>query len=92
MKVALTGATGFVGSHVLTALQKSGHDVMALVRNDAQAETVAAAGAMPAVVDLYDRSAVVRLLNDAEGAIHDPRHIATAPGFQPRTSTPAPHS
>ena len=27
MKVALTGATGFVGSHVLTALHKSGHDV-----------------------------------------------------------------
>ena len=70
MKVALTGATGFVGSHVLTALQKSGHDVMALVRNDAQAETVAAAGAMPAVVDLYDRPAVVGLLTDAEGAIH----------------------
>ena len=70
MKVALTGATGFVGSHVLTALHKSGHDVMALVRNDAQADTVAAAGAMPAVVDLYDRPAVVRLLNDAEGAIH----------------------
>ena len=43
---------------------------MALVRNDAQAETVAAAGAMPAVVDLYDRAAVVGLLNDAEGAIH----------------------
>jgi len=70
MKVALTGATGFVGSHVLTALHKRGHDVMALVRNDAQAETVAAAGAMPAVVDLYDRPAVARLLNDAEGAIH----------------------
>jgi len=70
MKVALTGATGFVGSHVLTALHKRGHDVMALVRNDARVETVAAAGAMPAVVDLYDRPAVVGLLNDAEGAIH----------------------
>ena len=70
MKVALTGAKGFVGSHVLSALQKSGHDVVALVRNDADADTVAAAGAMPAVVDLYDRPAVARLLNDAEGAIH----------------------
>ena len=70
MKVALTGAKGFVGSHVLSALQKSGHDVVALVRNDADADTVAAAGAMPAVVDLYDRPAVVGLLTDAEGAIH----------------------
>jgi nucleoside-diphosphate-sugar epimerase len=70
MKVALTGATGFIGSHVLTELHKRGHDVIALVRDDAQADTVAAAGAMPAVVDLYDRSAVVGLLGDAEGAIH----------------------
>jgi nucleoside-diphosphate-sugar epimerase len=70
MKVALTGATGFVGSHVLTELHKSGHDVIALVRNDAEADRVAAAGAMPAVVDLYDRPAVMGLLSDAEGAIH----------------------
>jgi nucleoside-diphosphate-sugar epimerase len=70
MNVALTGATGFVGSHVLTELHKRGHDVTALVRNDAQADTVAAAGAIPAVVDLYDRPAVVGLLSGAEGAIH----------------------
>jgi nucleoside-diphosphate-sugar epimerase len=70
MKVALTGATGFVGSHVLTKLHQRGHDVMALVRNDAEADTVAAAGATPAVVDLYDRPAIVGLLSDAEGAIH----------------------
>src|SRR6266540_960433 len=70
MNVALTGATGFVGSHVLTELHKRGHDVMALVRNDAETDTVAAAGAMPAVVDLNDRPAVVGLLSDAEGAIH----------------------
>jgi len=70
MKVALTGARGFIGSHILTELHKSGHDVTALVRNDAEADSVAAAGAVPAVVDLYDRPAVVGLLRDAEGAIH----------------------
>ena len=70
MKVALTGATGFIGSHVLTELHERGHDVMALVRNVAEADTVAASGATPAVVDLYDRPAVVRLFSDAEGAIH----------------------
>jgi nucleoside-diphosphate-sugar epimerase len=70
MKVALTGATGFIGSHVLDELQKYGHEVTALVRGDAQAEVIAARGAIPAVVDLYDRPAVAGLLGDADGAIH----------------------
>src|SRR3989440_11863818 len=70
MKVALTGATGFIGSHVLAELQQHGHEVTALARADAQAEAVAARGATPAVVDLYDRPAVVSVLSDADGAIH----------------------
>jgi nucleoside-diphosphate-sugar epimerase len=44
--------------------------VTALVRNDAQADTVAARGAIPAVADLYDRPAVTSLLAKADGAIH----------------------
>jgi nucleoside-diphosphate-sugar epimerase len=68
MKVALTGATGFVGSHILTELREHGYEVTALVRKDP--EVVAAHGATPAVVDLYDRPTVVRLLSDAEAAIH----------------------
>jgi nucleoside-diphosphate-sugar epimerase len=70
MKVALTGGTGFIGSHVLTELHKHGHEVSALVRNRDQADIVAAQGATPLVVDLYDRPAVVRALNMADGAIH----------------------
>ena len=70
MKVALTGATGFIGSHILTELLKHGHEVTALVRDDTQADTVAVRGATPAVVDLYDRPAVARLLGNADGAIH----------------------
>jgi nucleoside-diphosphate-sugar epimerase len=70
MKVALTGATGFVGSHVLTELRDRGHEVTALVRNQGDAEVVAARGATPVVVDLYDRPTVLSHLNDADGAIH----------------------
>jgi nucleoside-diphosphate-sugar epimerase len=70
MNVALTGATGFIGSHVLAELRDHGHEVSALVRNDADAATVAAAGASPAVVDLYDRAAMVAVLNNADAAIH----------------------
>jgi nucleoside-diphosphate-sugar epimerase len=70
MKVALTGATGFIGSHVLTELVEHGHQVTAPVRDAAHADEVAAHGATPAVVDLYDRAAVVRVLNDTDGTIH----------------------
>ena len=70
MKVALTGATGFIGSHMLAELQEHGHEVTAFVRDDTQADIVAARGATPVVVDLYDRPTVVRLLRSADGAIH----------------------
>src|SRR6266576_7247617 len=70
MKVALTGATGFIGSHVLAELQAHGHEVTALVPDDAHANAVAGPGVRPAVVDLYDRSAVVSALSDTDGAIH----------------------
>ena len=70
MKVALTGATGYIGSHVLTELREHGHEVTALVRDNTRADTVAAHGAKAAVVDLYDRPAMVSLLEDADGAIH----------------------
>jgi nucleoside-diphosphate-sugar epimerase len=70
MKVVLTGATGFIGSHVLTDLYKHGHEVTAPVRDDVQAAAVAARGATPVVVDLYDRPTVARLLGNADGAIH----------------------
>ena len=70
MDVVLTGATGFIGSHVLADLYKHGHEVTALVRDNAQAEAVAARGATPVVVDLYDQPTVARLLGNADGAIH----------------------
>jgi len=70
MKVALTGATGFIGSHVLADLYKHGHEVTALIRDDNQADIVAARGATPTVLDLYDRAAVASVLGDADGAIH----------------------
>src|SRR3954451_3601040 len=70
MRVALTGGTGFIGSHLLADLRDHGHEVTALVRDDARADAVAAQGATPAVVDLHDRPAVVSLLDGVDGAIH----------------------
>jgi nucleoside-diphosphate-sugar epimerase len=70
MKVTLTGATGFVGSHVLTELLDHGHEVTAFVRDNAQADMIAARGAAPAVADLYDRVTVASVFSTADAAIH----------------------
>jgi nucleoside-diphosphate-sugar epimerase len=70
MRVALTGSTGFVGSHVLTELLERGHEVVALVRDEPQAQTVEGKGAKAAVVDLFDGRAIAEALAASEGAIH----------------------
>src|ERR1700761_1872311 len=70
MKVALTGSSGFIGSHVLSDLVAHGHDVTALVRSQKDADALAAQGAKAAIVDLYDRNAVVDVLVKLDGSIH----------------------
>jgi nucleoside-diphosphate-sugar epimerase len=70
MNVALTGATGFIGSHVFAELQEHGHEVTALVRDEGQADTVASRGATPVVVDLFNQAAVEKVLADADAAVH----------------------
>src|SRR5690242_7546699 len=66
MKLAVTGATGFVGSHVLDAALAAGHDVIALTRRDqSPRERVTwVAG------HLHDRAALERLVGEADAVIH----------------------
>lgn len=70
MNIALTGSTGYIGSHVLAELVTHGHAVTAAVRSDAEAEMAAGRGAAPVVVDLYDTPALVKVLSDADSAVH----------------------
>src|SRR5690349_19949702 len=73
MKVALTGATGFIGSHVLAEVEKEGHEVTTIVRDESHADIIVTCGATPIVVDLYDRPAVVSALCTDDGAVHTAR-------------------
>jgi nucleoside-diphosphate-sugar epimerase len=70
MNIALTGSSGFIGSHVLTELVAHGHEVTALVRGEEEASAVTAQGAKATVIDLYDKAAVVSVLMDLDGSIH----------------------
>jgi nucleoside-diphosphate-sugar epimerase len=54
MRIFLTGATGYIGSAVLDALVRAGHDVTALVRDNHKAARVAGRGGRPVVGNLGD--------------------------------------
>ncbi|MFI5613831.1 NAD-dependent epimerase/dehydratase family protein [Amycolatopsis sp. NPDC051903] len=54
MKVFVTGGTGAVGGHAVTALVRAGHQVSALARTPASAALLAARGARPVRVSLFD--------------------------------------
>lgn len=58
MRVFLLGGTGAIGGHALPALIAAGHDVSALVRTAEKAAVVAAQGAEPVVVSMFDASAL----------------------------------
>ncbi|MDX2234186.1 MAG: NAD(P)-dependent oxidoreductase [Hyphomonadaceae bacterium] len=61
MTVLLTGGTGFLGRHVLTALAGAGHDVVATCRGE---PPVTIRGVRWLRVDLHDRAAVGALMRD----------------------------
>ncbi len=52
MRIFLTGATGYLGSAILDALVRAGHEVTALVRDGEKASRVSGRGAHPVVGDL----------------------------------------
>jgi deazaflavin-dependent oxidoreductase (nitroreductase family) len=74
--VAVTGATGFIGSHTVGRLLAHGHTVRALVRDPAKAHRVlSAVGVDPDQVqlvtgDMGDASSVAQLLDGAEAVVH----------------------
>ncbi len=74
MKVAVTGGTGFVGSHTVAALTRAGHDVRLLVRSPEKVErAMGPHGIQPAdiiVGDVTDPGSIDVLLEGADALIH----------------------
>ena len=70
MRIFLTGATGYIGSAVLDALLRAGHQVTALVRDNEKAARVSAKGAHPVVGSLADTESYRPTADAQDGYIH----------------------
>ena len=74
MKLAITGGTGFVGSHLIDAALAAGHEVKALTRRDQPARE----GVQWVAGSLEDRDSLRELVTGADAIIHA-AGVITAP-------------
>lgn len=70
MKVLLTGATGFVGSHLLDSLVERGDEVRILVRPGEDAKVTAQTGVEVCRGDLADRASLEAAVDGVDCVLH----------------------
>ncbi len=70
MHVFLTGATGYIGSAVLDAMIKGGHQVTALMRDPEKAERLASRGATPIIGELGLPNTYTKAVKAADAVVH----------------------
>lgn len=70
MRAFVTGATGFVGSHLTDALLQRGHAVTALARSAAKARALADLGVKVIRGDLHDRAALDQAMEGQDIVFH----------------------
>ena len=70
LRIFLTGATGYIGSAVLGALVRAGHEVSALVRDGEKANRVTGRGARPVIADLANPALYADAAQGHQAYIH----------------------
>ena len=70
MKALVTGATGFIGSHLAEALRRRGDEVTALVRSPKKAEPLGPLGVRVVAGDLDDAGSLARAVEGQEVVFH----------------------
>jgi nucleoside-diphosphate-sugar epimerase len=72
MRIFLAGASGAIGRRLVPLLIAAGHDVAGTTRSADAAGKLEAAGVRPAIVDVYDATALERAAIDArpEAVVH----------------------
>ena len=79
MKVCVTGATGFVGAHVVRALAERGDDVRVIYRNPDRLKALTGIKYRRAKCDVLDFRSLKRALRDTELLFHVAGYVASSP-------------
>lgn len=66
----VTGAAGFIGSHLVQKLADEGHSVVAVVRREKQAAALAGRNVAPYLADVRDAAAIREAVRDVEVVYH----------------------
>ncbi len=82
MKAMVTGATGFIGTHLIERLTADGHQVVALVRNPAAIPTLRLEGVTGLTGDVSDVAGLTNAMSGCDVVFHLAR--AKSHGSRPR--------
>jgi NADH dehydrogenase len=69
-RIAVTGANGFVGRHLVAFASRAGFDVIGVVRSEAAAQVVRHLGGDPVAIVGRDPEALVRALDGCDAVVH----------------------
>lgn len=70
MRVFVTGATGYIGSHLMRALRRGGHQAVGLARSQEKADRLRIEGAEWVIGDLKDPGSYHDAAATCEGIVH----------------------
>ena len=81
--VLVTGASGTIGRRLVPALVAAGHQVRAMTRSDAAAQTAAAAGAETVHGDVTDPASLSAAVRGCQVVIHAAGRMGASPAAEP---------
>lgn len=77
MKIAVTGGSGFIGSHLVQKLVSEGHEIKVLVRKTSNTKNLKTLNVKLVVGDIRDRESVESLVDDVEIVYHNAAKVYT---------------
>lgn len=75
MRVLVTGATGFLGSHLCRSLVSSGHNVSVLLRPSSRANTLDSLKFIKIVGDITERDSLDNAVSGQDVVVHAAAHV-----------------